>query len=71
MTRIRPIKHGPAHEISFRAPARFLFDRKFYFLSNKKDVDAHSRVMQMLPGGNHARRKCAPRRTLFYKITFT
>ena len=48
-----------------RNASAFLFDRKFHFLSNKKDVDAHSRNVDVA-WRNRARRECAPRRTLFY-----
>ena len=47
----------------------FLYDRKFHFLSYKKDAPLRMRTRaksRVLPDGNRARRECAPRRTLFY-----
>ena len=59
----RPAK--PFKKSDCRA-AVFLYDRKFHFLSYKKDVDAHSARRQskiarkLLPNGNRARREwCA------------
>ena len=39
-----------------------------YRMKKRSAEDAHSRMRQMLPDGNCARRKCAPWRTLFYAI---
>ena len=47
----------------------FLYDKKFHFLSYKKNAPLRMRTRaksRVLPDGNRARRECAPRRTLFF-----
>ena len=49
-----------------RNASAFLFDRKFHFLSNKKDVDAHSRNVDVAWRQPRSARVCALAHTFLY-----